>query len=47
MIFADEFCPDNFRDIREALMVQHADDVLPVFNQLFRSKLASIFVFVL
>ena len=44
---ADEFCPDNIRNIGEALVVQHAINVLPVFDQLFRFKLANVFVFVL
>ena len=37
---------DDFRDIEEALVMQHAVDVLPVLDQLSRSKLASMFVFV-
>ena len=45
---SDKFCLDNFRDIGKALVVQHAINVLPiVFDQLFRPKLASIFVFIL
>ena len=44
----DELYPDNFQDVREALVVQNDIDVLPViFDKLFRSKLASMFVFVL
>ena len=44
---ADELCLDDFRDVGEALVVQHAIDVLPVLGQLSRPKLASVFVFVL
>ena len=43
-MLANELCPDDFRDVGEALVVQHAVNVLPVFDQLFRPKLASIFV---
>ena len=44
----DELCPDDFRNIREALVVQQAINVLPVvFDQFFRLKLANMFVFVL
>ena len=44
---ADELCPDDFRDVGEALVVQHAVEVLPVLGQLSRPKLASVFVSVL
>ena len=45
---ADELCPDDIRDLEEALVIQHTIDVLPVvLDQLFRLKLASVFVFVL
>ena len=48
MIPIDELCSNNFRDIEEALVVQHAVDILPVvLDQLFRPKLASVFIFVL
>ena len=44
----NELYPDNFRDIRETLLVQHTIDVLlVVFYQLFCSKLASGFIFFL
>ena len=44
----DELCPDDFWDKRKALVVQYAVNVLPVIlDQLFRSKLTSMFVFVL
>ena len=29
---ADKFCPDDFRDIEEALVVKHAVNVLLVFG---------------
>ena len=38
---------DNFWDVEEALVVQDVVDVLPVLDQLFHPKLASMFVFVL
>ena len=41
---ADELCLDNFRDVEETLVVQHAVDVLLVLGQLPRPKLASVFV---
>ena len=41
----DELRSDDFRDVGEALVVQHAVDVLPVLGQLFQPKLASVFVF--
>ena len=44
---ADELCPNDFRDVGEALVVQHAVDVLPVLGQLPRPKLTSVFVSVL
>ena len=44
---ADKFCLDDFRDVGKTLVVQDAVDVLPVFDQLFRPKFASVFVFVL
>ena len=44
---ADELYPDDFRDIGEALVVQHALDVLLVLGQLPRPKLASVFVSIL
>ena len=44
----DELCPDDFWDVKEALVVQHAVDIMPVvFDQLFHPKLTSMFVFVL
>ena len=45
---AVELCLNNFWDVGEALVVQHAVNVLPiVFDPLFRPKLASEFVFTL
>ena len=44
---ADEFFPDNFREIKEVLVVKYPINVLLiVLDQLFRPKFASIFVFV-
>ena len=43
----DELYSDDFQDIREALVMQHAINVLPVLDQLFCPKLASMFVFAL
>ena len=28
---ADKLCPDDFRDIKEALVKQHAIDIIPAF----------------
>ena len=47
MMPADELCPDDFRDVKEALVVQHVVNVLPVLGQLPRPKVASVFVSVL
>ena len=44
---ADELCSDDFRDVGEALVMQHTINILPVFGQLPRPKLASVFVSVL
>ena len=47
MMPVDELWLDGFQNVREALVVQHAINVLPVFDQLFFPKLAGVFVFVL
>ena len=45
---ANKFCPDNFRDVGEALVVQNTVGVLPIIlDQLFHSKLTSVLFFVL
>ena len=44
---ANELCLNNFRDIREGLVVQYIINILPVLTQLFCFELASMFVFVL
>ena len=41
---ANNFCLDDFRDVSEALVVQHAVDVVPLF-QVFRFGLSGLFVF--
>ena len=43
----NKLCSDDFQDVGEAMVIQDAVDVLPVLDQLFRPKLASVFVFVL
>ena len=44
----NELYLDNFRDVKEALVMQHIVNILPVvFDQLFRPKFTSVFVFVL
>ena len=47
MIPAVELCPDDFQDIKKALVMQDAVDILPVLDQLFRFKLTSVFVLLL
>ena len=48
MMLADEFCLDNFQDIKKALVMQYVVDVLPIiFDQLFRFKFPRLFVFAL
>ena len=47
-MLADEFCLDDFWDVKSALVMQYAVDVLPaVLNQLFCSKFLRLFVPVL
>ena len=41
----NKLCLNDFLDVGEALVVQDAVNVLPVLDQLFCPKLASIFVF--
>ena len=41
----NKLCSDDFRDVGEALVVQDVVDVLPVLDQLFRPRFASVFVF--
>ena len=45
MMPTNKLCLDDFRDVGEALVVQNVVDVLPILDQLFRPKLASMFVF--
>ena len=44
---ADELYSDDFRDVSKGLVVQDAVNVLPILDQLFRLKLASVFVLLL
>ena len=45
---ANKFCPDDFRDIKEALVVQHAVDILPIgIAWLLSSNLPSLVVLIL
>ena len=47
-MLADKFCPDNFRDVKYALVMQHAVDVfLAVFDWLFCSKFPYLFILTL
>ena len=41
---ANKLCPDDFWDIAEALVVQHAVDVVPAF-WVFRLDLPGLLVF--
>ena len=44
----NELYPDNFQDVKKALVVQNAINVLPVvFAQLFYPELLGLFVFLL
>ena len=40
----DEFCSDNFWDVKEALVVQNAVDIIPTF-WIFCPSLPSLLVF--
>ena len=44
---ADKLCLDDFRDVKEALIMQHVINILPVLDQLFYPKRASMFVLLL
>ena len=45
---ANKLCLYNFRDIREALVVQYTINFLPiVLDQLFHLEFVSMFVFIL
>ena len=44
MMPANKLYSDDFRDVREALMVQHAVDVVPAF-WVFRCSLPGLFIF--
>ena len=43
---ADELCPDNFRDIKEALIVQNSFNIVPTY-WMFGPSFPSLFIFVL
>ena len=47
VIPANKLYSDDFWNVGEALVVQDAVHVLPILDQLFHFKLASMFVFVL
>ena len=47
MIPTDEFYPDEFRDIKKALIVQDTFDILPIIDWLFHSEFPYLFILIL